>query len=128
MALVDGGLADNAAISVAVAAGANRVFVLPTGYACALTAPPKSALGVAMHTVTLLIQQRLITDVTYYADRMDLHVLPPLCPLAVSAIDFDRADELINRAHVASSAWIDDGGLNRPHPEAFLAMHRHHGI
>lgn len=128
MALVDGGLADNAAISVAVAAGANRVFVLPTGYACALTAPPKSALGVAMHAVTLLIQQRLITDVTYYADRMDLHVLPPLCPPAVSAIDFDHADELINRAHVASSAWIDDGGLNRPHPEAFLSMHRHHGV
>ena len=52
MALVDGGLADNAAISVAVEAGADRVFVLPTGYACALAGPPKSALGVALHAVT----------------------------------------------------------------------------
>ncbi|AXT85237.1 alpha/beta hydrolase [Aeromicrobium sp. A1-2] len=123
--LVDGGLADNAAISVAVDAGADRISVLPTGYACALAAPPKGALDVAMHAVTLLIQQRLITDVAYYANRIDLNVLPPLCPLAVSAIDFSHADELIKRAHADSVAWIDDGGLNRPHPEAFLSMHRH---
>lgn len=123
--LVDGGLADNAAISVAVDAGADRVFVLPTGYACALAAPPKGALDVAMHAVTLLIQQRLIADVAYYADRIDLNVLPPICPLAVSAIDFEHADELIDRAHTASATWIDDGGLNLPHPETFLSMHRH---
>lgn len=123
--LVDGGLADNAAISVAVDAGADRVFVLPTGYACALATPPKSALGVAMHAVTLLIQQRLITDVAHYATRIDLNVLPPICPLAVSAIDFGHADELINRARASSAAWIDEGGLDRPHPEAFLSMHSH---
>ncbi len=123
--LVDGGLADNAAISVAVDAGADRVFVLPTGYACALAAPPKGALDVAMHAVTLLIQQRLITDVAYYADRIDLNVLPPICPLAVSAIDFGHADQLIDRAHSASATWIDDGGLDRPHPERFLSMHSH---
>lgn len=125
MTLVDGGLADNAAISVAVDAGADRIFVLPTGYACALAAPPKAALDVAMHAVTLLIQQRLITDVAYYADRIDLNVLPPLCPLSVSAIDFGQADELIERAHTASATWLDDGGIDRPHPERFLALHSH---
>jgi len=46
--LVDGGLADNAAISQAVALGADRVFVLPTGYACALTEPPSRPIGVAL--------------------------------------------------------------------------------
>ena len=45
--LVDGGIADNAAISQAVALGADRVYVLPTGYACALDAPPRSALSSA---------------------------------------------------------------------------------
>src|SRR5438270_920446 len=33
LTLVDGGIADNAAISQAVALGADRVFVLPTGFA-----------------------------------------------------------------------------------------------
>lgn len=123
--LVDGGLADNAAISVAVNAGAERVFVLPTGYACALTAPPKSALAVGMQAVTLLIQQRLIADIAYYAERIDLKVLPPICPLAVSAIDFGHADELIARSRAASASWIDDGSIDRPHPETFLSMHHH---
>lgn len=123
--LVDGGLADNAAISVAVDAGADRVFVLPTGYACALSAPPRGSLGVAMHALTLLIQQRLVADVAHYADRIDLNVLPPVCPLAVSAIDFGHADQLIARSHAASAAWIDDGGLDRPHPETSLSMHSH---
>src|SRR4051812_38106872 len=45
--LVDGGLADNAAISQAVALGADRVFVLPTGYACALREPPSRPVGIA---------------------------------------------------------------------------------
>lgn len=39
--LVDGGIADNAAISQAVALGADRVYVLPGGYACALAAAPE---------------------------------------------------------------------------------------
>jgi NTE family protein len=34
--LIDGGIADNAAVTQAVALGADIVYVLPTGYACAL--------------------------------------------------------------------------------------------
>lgn len=126
LTLVDGALADNAAISVAVELQADRVFVLPTGYACALAEPPASALGVAMHSLGFLIQQRLITDVAGYADQVDLKVMPPLCPLAVSSIDFGHARDLIDRAYATSLRWIDDGGLEQPHPERFLSLH-HHG-
>ena len=91
LTLVDGGLADNAAISVAVGLGADRVFVLPTRYTCALTRPPTSALTVAMQSLGFLIQQRLVADVAYFAERVDLNVLPPLCPLAVSPTDFRQA-------------------------------------
>lgn len=123
--LVDGALADNAAISQAVALGADRVFVLPTGYACALSTPPKHALGVAMQALGLLIQQRLITDATVYAARVELTVLPPLCPLTVSPIDFSRARQLIERARTTSGSWLD--GHTRPpsHPELVLSTHNH---
>lgn len=123
--LVDGGLADNAAISVAVALGADTVYVLPTGYSCALTKPPTSALAVAIQSLGLLIQQRLITDVAHFADQVDLKVLPPLCPLAVGPSDFSQARSLIARAHATSAHWIDEGGLDRPQPERFLSLHRH---
>src|SRR3954453_13926608 len=92
--LVDGGLADNAAVSQAVALGADRIYVLPTGYACALPAPPARPLAVAVQALTLLVQRRLIADVALYADRVDLVLPPPLCPLRISSIDFRHAEEL----------------------------------
>ncbi|HEY5335333.1 MAG TPA: patatin-like phospholipase family protein [Mycobacteriales bacterium] len=123
--LVDGGLADNAAISQAVALGADRVFVLPTGYACALTAPPSHALGVALQALGLLIAQRLIHDVALYADRVELIVLPPLCPLAISPIDFSHARQLIERARSTAGSWLDGDTPAPSHPELLLSLHDH---
>jgi NTE family protein len=123
--LVDGGVANNAAISQAVALGADRIYVLPSGYACALDRPPRTALASAMHALTLLIEQRLILEVAAFADTIDLRVLPPLCPLAVSSMDFGQAAELIDRARLSTAAWLDSGGTSRIHPERFLSLHDH---
>jgi NTE family protein len=123
--LVDGGVADNAAISQAVALGADVVYVLPTGYACALGAPPSTPLSSAMHALTLLIEQRLVLEVAHFAGIVDIRVLPPLCPLSVSSIDFGQASLLIERARAATIRWLDEGGPDRSHPERFLSLHRH---
>jgi NTE family protein len=124
-ALFDGGIADNAPISQAVALGADRVVVLPAGVACALPSPPRSAIATAMHALTLLIEQRLVLDVAAYHDRVELIVLPPLCPLSVASIDFRSARLLIERAARTSSDWLDAGKHRLPHPERFLTLHRH---
>lgn len=125
LVLVDGGLADNAAISQAVALGADRVFVLPTGYACALAEPPRNVLGVAIQALGLLIQQRLITDAALYAPQVELIVLPPLCPLKVSPIDFGQARLLIERSHATAGNWLDGDNPAPPHPERLLSLHEH---
>ena len=123
--LVDGGLADNTAISQAAALGADRIYVLPTGYACALPAPPSRPLAVAVQALSLLVQRRLITDVALYADRVDLVVLPPLCPLRIAATDFRHAAELIRRSHASAAGWLDSGAASCPRPERILGMHGH---
>lgn len=123
--LFDGGVADNTPISQAVALGADRIVVLPAGTACALAKPPRSALATAVHALTLLIAQRLVHDVAAYHDRVELIVVPPLCPLAVSSLDFRQAGTLIDRARIASHRWLDAGGHRRAHPERFLALHTH---
>ena len=123
--LYDGGLADNAPISKAVALGATRVFVLPTGYACALSEPPRSVLAHALHTLTLLIERRLILDVARYADVVEVAVLPPLCPLTVGPADFRHTGELIEQARTATRTWLDEGGATVAHPERFLSFHGH---
>jgi NTE family protein len=125
--LVDGAVAHHSGVEHAVALGARTVWVLPTGHPCALDRPPQSALGVALQALTLLTQDRLITGVgTDYSD-VAVKVLPPLCPLAVSAADFGHAEELIDRARHASMAWLDAGNDELPDQERFLSLHDHTG-
>jgi NTE family protein len=123
--VVDGGVAHHTAVSTAVELGATEIYVLPAGYPCALSEPPTAALDVAVHALTLLIEQRLIAEVAAHADAAAIRVLPPLCPLAVSAADFSRGAELVARSRRASEEWLDSGGVDLPDPERFLSMHRH---
>jgi NTE family protein len=123
--LIDGGVADNAAVSQAVALGADVVYVLPTGYACALDAAPATPLASALHALTLLIEQRLILEVVHLAEHADIRVLPPLCPLSVSSADFRHGRLLVERARTACGRWLDDDGPRLAHPERFLSLHRH---
>ena len=121
--LVDGGLANNTAISQAVALGADRVVVLPAGHACALPRPPRNPLGTAMQAISVLTQQRLVADMETYAERLDLLVVPPPCPVGVSPIDFAHSPELIERGREQAEGWIGRGGLDGvPAP---IALHHH---
>jgi NTE family protein len=125
--LVDGGVAHHAAVTQAIELGASEVYVLPAGYACALATPPRSALGVAIQALTLLIEQRLIGEVSGHDPSVGVHVLPPLCPLTVSAADFGHAGELIKRSEHASRAWLAEGMDLLPAQERFLSLHSHRG-
>jgi NTE family protein len=61
--LMDGGVANNTPMTHALELGADEVYVLPTGYACALPEPPRGALAMALHAMTLLVQQRLVGEI-----------------------------------------------------------------
>ncbi|MPZ67102.1 MAG: patatin-like phospholipase family protein [Pseudonocardiaceae bacterium] len=125
VALCDGAVAANAGISQAVAQHADEIYLLPAGYACALTYAPATALSAALHALSLLIQRQSQLEVAHLVGRVDLHVLPPLCPLSVAPLDFSRAAELIGRGYQATSSWLAKGSDRRPHPERYLALHDH---
>ena len=104
--LGNGGASNNVPISHAIGLGASTVYVLPTGYTCALTEPPRGALATALRALTLVLQPRLATDVSRYAGAVDLHVVPPLCPLKISPLDFRHTGSLIARARDSTRAWL----------------------
>jgi NTE family protein len=113
--LMDGGVANNTPISHAVTLGARRVYVLPTGHACALPRPPRGALEIALHAISLLTHRRLIEDIERHRGDVELVVLPPPCPLSIAPFDFSRADELISGALADARAFLD-GGEEQPPP------------
>jgi NTE family protein len=123
--LADGALSSNTPARVAVALGAERLIILPTGYACAREAPPTGAIANALHALTLLIATQLLSELGGLDPRIDYFVLPPLCPLAGSPYDFSQTDQLIERAINSTDAWIADGGLERPRLHAQLSLHEH---
>jgi NTE family protein len=125
--LLDGGVSNNTPISIAVAMGATRVIVLPTGISCALHAPPRGALAVALHALNLLIMRQLVNDIERCASVADVVTVPPLCPLSTTSYDFSQSAALIHRAEAATRLWLrTDGLLHLGAPPALLA-HHHHG-
>jgi NTE family protein len=123
--LIDGAMAAHSGVLQAARLGATEIYVLSAGVACALTAPPRSALGVAMHALTQLIEQRLIAEVAAPPPGATVRLLPPLCPVAVSPADFSHGAELIRRGRRASARWLAEGRDQLPDQARFLTAHDH---
>jgi NTE family protein len=123
--LMDGGVANNTPISTAVTLGATRVVVLPTGVSCALEVPPRGAVALALHALNLLVMRQLLNDIERFADRAELVVLPPLCPLATNAYDFSLTHDLIHRSEAATRLWLRKNGLHGRGAPPELQPHLH---
>ena len=107
LALCDGALADVSGVLQAVGLGADRIYVLTAGAACALGAVPRHPVSAALHALTLLLQQRVVADARAAGGAGRIRVVPPLCPLTVSASDFGHATELMRDARRTAADWLD---------------------
>lgn len=123
--LMDGAIAANTPLRMTAELGATRIVVLPTGYACALTEPPRGVIARMLHAVTLLIAWQLMHEIESMPEGVTVHLAPALCPLAVSPYDFTASRQLIERARHLTAQWINNGGLVRPARARELAAHHH---
>ena len=116
---------NNTPISTAFALGARRVIVLPTGMSCALQAPPRGAIALALHALNLLIMRQLLSDIEQSSRRCELIVIPPLCPLTTTAYDFSHSRELITRSEATTRGWLKKNGLESRGAPSELLPHNH---
>ena len=123
--LSDGGISSNAPISAAIALGAERVIVLPTGFPCAVRVVPDSITATVMHTFALLIARQLVSEIPVCRRTTALRIVPPLCPMHVAPHDFSQARELISNATAQTDAWIAAGGLDHDEMPAAMRPHGH---
>ena len=123
--LMDGAVAGNTPLRLAVELGASRIIILPTGYACALKEPPATAIGRMLHAITLMTTWQSMRELELLPETIEVHLAPTLCPLSVSPFDFSQSRELIERAARTCGKWITAGGLTRRASPRELTPHRH---
>lgn len=123
--LADGAISANTPIRVAVAKGAKRLIILPTGYACATNMPPTGAVANALHALTLLIARQLVSELEGLGPDIEYFVVPPLCPLVGSPYDFSRSADHIERAIRSTDAWLAQNGLEQSRIPHEMRPHRH---
>src|SRR5207253_257475 len=124
-AIPDGAISSNTPVRVAVAKGAQRLIVLPTGYACAMHAPPIGAVANALHALTLLIARQLVSELEGLGPSIEYFVVPPLCPLVGSPYDFSRTADHIERAIQSTDAWLAQSGLEQGRIPEEMRPHSH---
>src|SRR6476646_2158200 len=123
--LADGAISSNTPVRVAVAKGARRLIILPTGYACATHTPPPGAVASALHALTLLIARQLVSELEGLGPSVEYFVVPPLCPLVGSPYDFSRTSDHIERAIQTTDAWLADHGLQQGKIPHEMRPHSH---
>lgn len=123
--LVDGAVSNNTPIAGAVACGAERIVVLPTGTSCAMQEPPRSMPALALHALNLQNMRQLDRDVGRYSEQVCVTIVPPLCPLSASVFDFSQTDSLIERAAIQTREWLAAGGLDSTGPLHVPLAHHH---
>jgi NTE family protein len=123
--LADGAISSNTPIKVAVAKGARRLIILPTGYACSTHTPSVGAVANALHALTLLISRQLVSDLEVLSPDIEYFVVPPLCPLVGSPYDFTRTADHIQRAVESTDTWLARGGLQKGGIPHEMRPHRH---
>ena len=114
--LIDGAVACNTPIRIAVELGAVRVILLPTAFACPRTARPRGVFANAFHAMDLVVMQQLAQDTELYSQRAQIITVPPICPMAVSPYDFSNAGKLIDMAARSTSRWLEGRPLGASGP------------
>src|SRR5690348_4033494 len=102
---VDGGVANHSPVTVAIELGARTIYVLPVGYPW-LNREPTNALGMALHALARIVEQKLDTEVAANRGVADIHVLPALDLADVSPADFGHTRELIEWGYKAARRYL----------------------
>jgi NTE family protein len=119
---MDGGVADNTPISPPISDGADTVDVLSSGSACGLSKAPRSALGIALQALAVLVQKRVWQEVTQYSGVCQMYVVPPLCPIQINPLDFSRSREIMAQSYESTQRWLAAGAPSAIH---LLKPHTH---
>lgn len=107
--LVDGGIANHTPLSVAVALGAQRVYVLHARHPWS-EAAARNPLAMAIHSISRLIEQRLAVEIAAFESDIDIRLMAGSAAIGISPLDFSHTSELICRGRRAAQRRLAERG------------------
>ena len=114
---IDGGVANHTPMTVALENGATEIYVMPVGYPW-LNKEPTSALGMALHALARIIEQKLDSEVQANREKADIHVLPAMDLADVSPADFSHTAELIDWGYKSTRRYFGSANGRGVLPES----------
>lgn len=121
--LVDGALSANTPIGLAAQLGATRLVVLSTGTTGGLKAPPRGAMAIGLHAVSLLLDRQMATELkTIDRRRVECLIVPAPSLGGGSPCDFSHTDALMAGGYEAACAWLESGGLDHWTPPRLTTL------
>lgn len=112
---VDGGVANHTPITAAIELGASTIYVLPIGYPW-LNREPTNALGMAVHALARVVEQKLDQEIAANEDQADIHVMPALDLTDISPADFSHTKELIDWGYKQARRALCGANGTAPEP------------
>lgn len=103
--LVDGSVVSDTPIGPAVAAGADRIFVLPSVPAGHMPRP-RSPLNVLLRSAAISLARHDLDSVTAWSGHCQLYIVPAPLVAGVSPFSFGRSAELIEAGYRLTSEWL----------------------
>lgn len=105
---IDGAVVDNVPMSRAVAAGAERVFVLHVGNFARPRPRPQRPIDVLLQSFSIARNHRFEKESsTDWGDGVEVITLPGIDPGPLKRNDFSRTAELIERAYATTLTFLD---------------------
>jgi NTE family protein len=105
---IDGAVVDNVPISRALHHGATRIYVLHVGNFDRPRPAPQRPIDVLLQSFSIARNYRFLSEAhSEVPDGVEVITLPGIDPGGIRRNDFSRTRELIERAHNATSTFLD---------------------
>lgn len=105
---LDGAIVNDVPMRRAVELGARTLYVLEVGPMSRTWSEPKRPLDTAMEAYWICRRHRFRSELEALPADVDVHLMPHGHPPQLRFHDFDRSDELMRQAYMASSAYLDE--------------------
>ena len=112
--LVDGGVAENMPLEVAVSEGANLIFAIQYNCCKGSNGPVHGLLKILSRAFSIALDRKTMCDIRHYQSKAKLIILEPTFGLNIDLLDFRYSAQLIEKAYLFAKDTLNNEIGSKP--------------